>query len=120
MASLNRSSFEVSGGWAERRSARRTVLGSRPSLRAMARTFIPLWKSRSISLRSSGVIEILLDRSDLGHESSLKGVQHAALDVGESGKIVLHQLTQAPLEVLEAAFELSGGGPERRGSLIRE
>jgi hypothetical protein len=70
-------------------------------------------------LRSSGVIEILLNRSDLGHETSLEGAQHAALDVGESGKIVLGQLAQASFEVLEAAFKLGGGGPERRGALIR-
>ncbi|MGH9362908.1 MAG: hypothetical protein ACRD2T_13420, partial [Thermoanaerobaculia bacterium] len=54
-------------------------------------------------------------RSDPGVEPAPAGLQHATLGIGETGEVKLGEFVEETLGLVEAALEILGGGPQRRG-----
>jgi hypothetical protein len=67
---------------------------------------------------SSGFIEILLEGSDLGSQSSLVGLEHAALGIVEAGEVRHRGFLEPSLKLGEMTPDPLGGRAQGGGALV--
>jgi hypothetical protein len=61
---------------------------------------------------------LVCELTDAGHEATLAGLQHPALDVREAREVGVDELFERLLRGVESPFDLGGRGAQRRGVLV--